>query len=66
MRKCLGENCHNYVTNRFALCRECEEIYGKSPRTWPEWLRFLWNDMQREQRRERMIRRKEIPISYDG
>lgn len=30
------------------LCGECADIYGLDPDEWPEWLRFLVSDTQRE------------------
>ncbi len=66
MHQCLGEGCTRSITDRFALCNQCEEKYGRSSLGWPGWLRFLWNDMQREQRRNRLIHRKEISIPHDG
>lgn len=50
--KCLA-GCGKSITWRFAICSECEQEYGSKPEEWPEWLRFLWNDIQRERRQER-------------
>lgn len=61
--KCLGENCNTYITYRFALCAKCEKRYGKSSKNWPVWLRYLWNDIQRERRREAKIRAHEITFT---
>ncbi len=58
---CLGENCDQVITWRFALCSKCEKRYGRSPLKWPKWLRFLWNDTQRQRRREKKIREHEVP-----
>ena len=52
--------CEKSITYRFAICTNCEDKYGRSPLGWPEWLRFLWNDTQRERRMHRRIRRHEI------
>lgn len=41
----------------------CESEYGRSPLAWPDWLRFLWNDIQRERRREKRIMENEITLS---
>lgn len=59
--KCL--TCSRWITYRFAICSTCEEKYGKSAKDWPEWLRFLWNDTQRERRRSRKVRQNEITFS---
>jgi hypothetical protein len=59
--KCL--TCSQWITYRFAICSKCEKTYGKSARKWPEWLRFLWNDTQRERRRNKKVRQHEITFS---
>ena len=61
--KCLGEGCNKPITWRFALCSDCEKKYGSSPLEWDEWLRFLWNDIQRERRREK--RQQDIEVNMD-
>lgn len=58
--KCLGENCNKWITWRFALCTECEKKYGHSATHWPAWLRFLWNDIQRNRRRNKRISTNEV------
>jgi hypothetical protein len=58
--QCLGENCSNWITYRFAICADCEKRYGNSARNWPDWLRFTWNDIQRERRRNKKVRQNEI------
>lgn len=60
MHKCLGESCEQWITYRFALCRKCEDRYGKRTKEWPPWLRFLWNDTQRQRRKNRLIRQREV------
>lgn len=64
MHKCLGESCNKAITWRFAICNSCEETYGNSAKIWPAWLRFLWNDIQRERRRNKVIRQKEISSPF--
>lgn len=60
--KCIA--CRKtWITYRFAICTKCEEIYGNRALGWPEWLRFSWNDIQRERRRERRQRQFEVPLS---
>ena len=56
--KCIGvkedgTQCKKYITYRFAICSDCEKIYGSIARNWPAWLRYLWNDIQRERRKDR-------------
>jgi hypothetical protein len=52
-------NCQKPITWRFAICSDCEKIYGSSPKQWPEWLRFLWNDIQKERRRHVRVNKYE-------
>lgn len=59
--KCIS--CSNWITYRFAICAECEQKYGRSAKEWPDWLRFLWNDIQKERRRTKRIREHEITFS---
>jgi DNA-directed RNA polymerase specialized sigma24 family protein len=49
---CLA-GCGKYITWSFAICADCEEVYGRSARDWPEWLRYSWNQEQRARRRHR-------------
>lgn len=60
--KCIACN-KKRITYRFAICTECEKIYGNRARDWPDWLRFLWNDIQRQRRRERNEDTHEIPLT---
>jgi len=62
VHRCIG-GCGKVVTWQFALCRSCEERYGVSPYDWPDWLRYLWSDIQRERRRDRRITEFEVPLS---
>jgi hypothetical protein len=57
--KCLA-GCGHWITNRFAICSECEKTYGNSPKDWPEWLKFLWNDEQRLRAQDRRIHKFEV------
>lgn len=61
--QCLGEDCTKWITYRFAICAKCEGRYGKSARNWPSWLRFLWNDTQRNRRRNKRISINEITFA---
>ena len=60
--RCIA-GCGKVITWSFALCSECEQIYGNSPYNWPDWLRYLWQDIQRERRRVK--RQAENEINYD-
>lgn len=62
--RCLGENCDKVITWSFAICADCENIYGKSAaRDWPDWLRELWKLTQRERRAHKKIVRHEVDFS---
>ena len=61
--QCLGEDCGQWITYRFAICATCEQEYGRSAKNWPDWLRFLWNDTQRERRRHKKINTNEITFA---
>jgi hypothetical protein len=52
-----------WITYRFAICTDCEEIYGSRATGWPEWLRFKWNDMQKSRRRDKKILANEVSLS---
>ena len=62
MHKCVACD-KTLITWRFAICRDCEKVYGNKATEWPEWLRFRWNDIQRQRRRERRILQHEISFS---
>jgi hypothetical protein len=59
--KCLA-GCGRRITWRFAICSSCENKYGNSARDWPQWLRYLWNDEQRERRQNTRVLTNEIPL----
>ena len=40
--------CGKKIPAKWRLCRECVEIYGTAPSEWPEWLRWMVSDIQRE------------------
>lgn len=50
------------ITYRFAICADCEKIVGNKATNWPEWLRFLWNDVQRQRRQDIKIAAREVPL----
>jgi len=56
-------SCRKQITWQFAICANCEKIYGNRAVNWPDWLRFKWNDIQRERRRHYKIARNEITES---
>jgi hypothetical protein len=51
--------CGKRITWRFAICANCEKTYGNSALGWPNWLRFLWQDEQKNRRRDKKIRKFE-------
>lgn len=68
LHKCRGvkedgvTKCEKLITWSFAICAECEEIYGNSALGWPDWLRDSWNAEQR--RRRRYYRESKHEISF--
>ena len=52
--------CGKRITWRFAICAKCEDVYGRSARQWPEWLRFLWQDEQRQRRKNKKFMDNEV------
>lgn len=60
--KCLA-GCGQNITWRFAICSNCEEIYGRSPYDWPDWLSYLWREEQRERRRNARANENEISFT---
>lgn len=62
--KCL--NCGEAITPQFAICVNCEKTLGNSAYDWPGWLRYLWNDVQRERRRDRKNDTHEITLELAG
>lgn len=56
--------CGTHITWRFAICTNCEAEYGRSARDWPEWLRYSWNDIQRQRRAAKKNTTNEILV-YD-
>lgn len=60
--RCLA-GCGKAITWRFAICSDCEKVYGRRPANWPGWLHFLWKDIQAERRR--MVRQQRWEIMTD-
>lgn len=52
--------CGRRITYQFAICVDCEQIYGNRTKSWPAWLAFLWRDMARERRRRKRQGQHEI------
>lgn len=40
--------CGKQIRANWRLCSECVEIYGIDSQEWPEWLRWMVSDIQRE------------------
>lgn len=63
--KCLA-GCGKAVTQNFAICANCEQIYGREQTGWPAWLAFLWNSTLQERRRNAKAREMLLDIDiYD-
>ncbi len=43
-KRCI---CGKHVLPHHNLCKECFDIYG-ARKEWPEWLKWLVSDVQRE------------------
>ena len=41
--------CGKPISNKRRICIECGSIYGYIPSEWPEWLRLIVNDINREE-----------------
>lgn len=62
LHKCTA-GCGKMITWQFAICANCEKIYGRSAANdWPDWLRESWNYEQRERRRN--YRQDENEINF--
>jgi hypothetical protein len=59
--KCLA-GCGKTITWQFAICSECEMVYGSSPYQWPGWLRYLWRQTQKERRQTKKQNSYEINL----
>jgi hypothetical protein len=57
--KCLA-GCGKTITWQFAICAECEKIHTSSPYNWPDWLRYLWKQTQKERRQTKKIHTHEL------
>lgn len=63
MHRCL--NCGKPITYTFAICSGCEKKFGNSSREWPDWLRYLWAQTQRERRAHKNINEYEIDMDLE-
>lgn len=53
------------ITWQFAICTDCERVYGRSAKEWPEWLRISWNLEQQDRRRLKKEFLYEVPLEDD-
>lgn len=58
--------CGKVITNGFNLCESCLREYGRDKSQYPEWLKFLIADTNREVRQERRISQREISFTDLG
>lgn len=58
--------CQKIITNGFDLCESCLNEYGRDKTQYPEWLKFLIADNNREMRQERRINQHEISFTDMG
>ena len=62
--------CGKAINNRRRICAECGEIYGYVASEWPEWLRMLVNENNREfmeeSRRDELSLEREIEPNGRG
>jgi len=56
--------CGKTITWAFAICEDCERIYGTRTPQWPEWLKFLWRDEARKRRQAK--RRSQFEVAVDA
>jgi len=62
--RCLA-GCGKAITYRFAICSDCEKIYGRSSLQWPEWLRYSWKQTQKDRRKEKKHKQNCINITFN-
>jgi len=58
-----GGKCSKLITWQFAICADCEKIYGNRATGWPAWLRDAWNAEQRRRRRSYREAKHEITFT---
>lgn len=51
--------CGHPIRGKAHLCQTCHEIYGEIRAEWPEWLKFMVNDIEREYSYECRVERRE-------
>lgn len=57
--------CGKVITWRFAICADCEKIYGNRALDWPDWLRESWNMTQRIRRQNKRIIKYESQKAFE-
>jgi len=62
-RRCV---CGKPIKGKTHLCADCLEIYGTDRTDWPEWLKFLVNDLDREYAAEKRFDQHEINFTDLG
>lgn len=55
--------CGKPISWSFAICSQCEKIYGHSMYQWPDWLRFYWCDEQRLRRQNNKLHKYECDMT---
>ncbi len=62
-RRCA---CGKPIKGKVHLCVACLEIYGSDRAEWPEWLKFMVNDLEREYASDRRADNFEITFTDLG
>jgi len=55
--------CGKIITRRAFMCGACYDTYGGEKDKWPEWLRYLIRDYERERMSERRWVRRMKPLT---
>jgi hypothetical protein len=55
--------CRKGIKDRFYLCPECTEEYGRDRKLWPGWLKFLVKDEKRLMREKTRLKQYETNFS---
>ena len=62
-RRCA---CGKPIIGKVHLCSACLEIYGENRAEWPEWLKFMVNDLEREYTADKRTDKYEITFTDLG
>ena len=62
-RRCA---CGKPIRGKAHLCAACLSIYGSDRAEWPEWLKFMVNDLEREYAGDRRADKFEITFTDLG